>query len=379
MTCRRQLLNFGSRTTDLRMGAHAFEELPRLFGGAVSKPCRAFLLAGACVSEDDLLAVRRALIDASYSVTEFSPADGKELGDFACVGDVLAQMGEAGLTAEDLLVGVGDTIACSLASFCAHMWCNGMPCALVPTTLDAMLTCTTQMQPLSAGQSAGGTGNATGTAAPFGLVSMTPEISLAVCNLDLARALPVDANGLGYVRMVAAALTESRKRWDDFGNTIEGIVAGDEIALLDAVCSTANSRLHTVKSVSPSARRAFLYGETTAAALRTCLAEQGVTPPAYLLLAEGLRFEARMATDATGFAVDDMFCQDDYLEDLGVDELTFSIEPERFVEALRAERLRHANRFQFALPKHPGTIRLTAVDDEVLERHARAFLASRAP
>ena len=31
-----------------------------------------------------------------------------------------------------------------------------------------------------------------------------------------------------------------------------------------------------------------------------------------------------------------------------------------------------------SLPKRPGTIRLSSVDDEVLARHAEAFLASRA-
>ena len=49
------------------------------------------------------------------------------------------------------------------------------------------------------------------------------------------------------------------------------------------------------------------------------------------------------------------------------------------IEALRAERFRVANRFQLALPKYPGVIRLSSIDDEVLERHARAFIASRKP
>ncbi len=69
----------------------------------------------------------------------------------------------------------------------------------------------------------------------------------------------------------------------------------------------------------------------------------------------------------------------DHLEDLGIGELSFDIDPAEFIEALRAERVRVANRCQLALPKYPGVIRLSSIDDEVLERHARAFIASRQP
>ena len=92
-----------------------------------------------------------------------------------------------------------------------------------------------------------------------------------------------------------------------------------------------------------------------------------------------MRFEARLAVDVCDFSVDEMFAQDDHLEDLGIEELSFSLDPDAFIDALRAERFRRSNRFQFALPKHPGIIRLASVEGEVLERHARAFLASRRP
>ncbi len=149
---------------------------------------------------------------------------------------------------------------------------------------------------------------------------------------------------------------------------------GGEIAFVDAICTAQTARLNTVKSASPSARRAFMYGQTTARALAACLGDAKV--PAYRLLAEGMRFEARLAVDVCEFSVDEMFAQDDHLEDLGIEELSFDIDPDAFVDAIRAERFRRSNRFQLALPKNPGIIRLATVDDDVLERHARAFLAS---
>ena len=260
-------------------------------------------------------------------------------------------------------MGVGGDEACSLASYISRTWCGGVSCALVPTTLDAMIRCSTQMTPLSV---SGGS-----------LVSLEPEVSLVVCDLALVGDYPIEENGLGYALMCGAYLSESRACWDSLGTAVRGVVEKNETSLSDALSTTLTARLNIAKSVSPSARRALLFGHTTARALSACLGEGA--HPYYLLLAEGMRFEARLAIDACDFSVDEVFALDDHLEDLGIGELSFDIDPAAFIEALRAERFRVANRFQLALPKYPGVIRLSSIDDEVLERHARAFIASRKP
>ncbi|WP_102337527.1 dehydroquinate synthase/iron-containing alcohol dehydrogenase family protein [Collinsella provencensis] len=366
MTIRRQLLNFGGYTTDYRMGCGALDELPRLLGGSVGKACRAFLLYGASEDESQVECVRRALIDGGFSVSELTVEETRATA-FSTVERVLHALATSGITGEDLLVGFGDASVCSLASFSSRMWAGRLSCALIPTTLDAMITCPTAAGPFSLDEEGAAAGQQ-------GLVSLMPEATLVVCDLDLVRTASFERNALGFVRMVAAALTDSRRAWEGFEKRIEGLLSGGEIAYIEGVGAALTARLNTVKSVSPASRKAFMYGETTAHALRACLGSQF---PEYQLLAEGLRFEARIAVDAFGFSVDSMFLQDDYLEDLGVEELTFELEPEVFIEALKRERFREANRFQLALPKNPGIIRLTSVDDEILERHARAFLSSR--
>ncbi len=368
MTLRRRLLNFGDRSTDYRMGVGAENELPKLLAGAVGKPSRAFMLYDSALDEERCLTVRRALIDGGFEVHELAVDEGATIS-MTMASDALASIEGAGITTEDLLVGVGGTATCSLASFCARLWLGGIMCALVPTTLDAMIACPTAMESLAVEDSADS--SVLGASA----VSIKPEVALVVSDLDWVRELPVEQNGMGYVRMVAAALTDSRKSWEGFETLPEGLRAGGEVAFLEGIGLALSARLNTVKSVSPSARKALMYGEMTARALRTCLGEGY---PAYRLLAEGMRFEARLAVDVHDFSVDVMFEQDDYLEDLGIEELSFDLEPEVFIKALKDERFRSANRFQLALPKHPGTLRLTSVEDEVLERHARAFLGSRA-
>lgn len=363
MTIRRKLLNFGTRSTDFRIGTGAFSELSKMLAGAVGRPCRAFMIADTELDEALLVQVRRSLIDAGYRVDELM-LDGLEAARFTSVSRAYERLAAAGITSEDLVLGVGPAAVCSLAAFASHGWCGGTSCALIPTTLDAMVRLPTQMEPLS-------------VAGDAHAVSVSPQVSLVVCDLNLVVGRDVDANGMGYVLICAAHLAESRKCWEGFAGTVEGLAQHGEIAFIDAICTAQTSRLNTAKSASPSARRAFMYGDTTARALAACLKDPSI--PGYRLYAEGMRFEARLAVDVCEFPVDEMFALDDRLEDLGIEELQFSIEPEAFVEAVHAERFRRSNRFQFALPKHPGIIRLASVDDDIFERHARAFLASRHP
>ncbi len=362
MTIRRKLLSFGSRSTDVRLGFGALDELSKFFSGAVGKPSRAYVLSTDDIDAAHVETVRRALVDAGFGVVVRCVAVSGALEAESALAQY-AELSKAGITAEDLIVGVGGDEVCSLASYASRTWCGGVSCALVPTTLDAMIRCSTQMTPLVV---SGG---------PF--VSLEPEVSLVVCDLALVSDRPVEENGLGYALMCGAYLSESRACWDGLGATIQGIAAQSEISLSDALSTALTARLNVAKSVSPSARRALLFGHTTAHALSACLGEG--EHPYYLLLAEGMRFEARLAIDACDFSVDEVFALDDHLEDLGIGELSFDLEPDAFIEALRAERFRVANRFQLALPKYPGIIRLSSIDEEILERHARAFLSSRKP
>ena len=257
MTIRRKLLNFGNRSTDLRFGCGAFSELSKMLAGAVGRPCRAFMIADTELDEALLVQVRRSLIDAGYRVDELM-LDGLEAARFTSVSRAYERLAAAGITSEDLVLGVGPAAVCSLAAFASHGWCGGTSCALIPTTLDAMVRLPTQMEPLS-------------VAGDAHAVSVSPQVSLVVCDLDLVVGRDVDANGMGYVLICAAHLAESRKCWEGFAGTVEGLAQHGEIAFIDAICTAQTSRLNTAKSASPSARRAFMYGQTTARALSACL------------------------------------------------------------------------------------------------------------
>ena len=362
MTVRRQLINFGDSSCDFRISAGAFNELPRMLRGAVGRPKRAVIVTEDALAPELGVTVSRALVDAGFRVDDLSLPSGERIATVAYAAQLYDALDRCAITGDDLIVALGGAEVCSLVTFCAQSWCGRTASVLLPTTLDAMATVATSMVALD-------------TSSSPEMVSVPARPSMTVCDLDLVMGAPLEQNGLGYVTIAAAHLAESRKYWNEFAALAPNLPAGGEITFIDALCNTQTSRLNSVKSSMPSVRSALQFGQVTAHALRSCLGE-GI--PWYRLLAEGMRFEARMAVDAMGFSVDEVFALDDRLEELGVDEPAFSLDVTRFVTALRESRLKRTNRFMFPLPKCPGTIRLAVVEDEVLERHAEAYLASRA-
>lgn len=363
---RRQLINFQNRSVDVRVGLGAFEELSRMFASAVGKPKRAMVVWNAAVSERFGEVVDHALVDAGFAVSqlllEVSP-DGATLSDADVVFGALSANG---ITCDDLVVAIGDAATCSVVCWCANQWCGRTECALLPTTFDAMLTVATTMEPLVASGD---------HALPA--IAVRPEPGLVVCNLDLVREAGPEDLKLGYAVLVGTMLSSSKSRWNQFSETVPEILAGEEVALVNAVQWSQTARKDVLMATNPSARHALDFGKTGERTLRVCLGNAAVQVPAYQLLSEGMRFEARLAHDACDFDIDYVFEVDDCLEDFGIEELAFDLEPEAFIAEFRRQQFARSNRTMLPLPAALGAIRLNAVDDDVLERHAAAYLASR--
>ena len=363
---RRQLINFQNRSVDVRVGVGAYEELSRMFASAVGKPKRAMVVWNAAVSERFGEVVDHALVDAGFAVSqlllEVSPA-GATLAD---ADVVFGGLSANGITCDDLVVAVGDAATCSVVCWCANQWCGRTECALLPTTLDAMLTVATTMEPLVASGD---------HALPA--IAVRPEPGLVVCNLDLVREADPEDLKLGYAVLVGTMLSSSKSRWNQFSEAVPEILAGEEVALVNAVQWSQTARKDVLMASNPSARHALDFGKTGERTLRVCLGNAAAQVPAYQLLSEGMRFEARLAHDACDFDIDYVFEVDDCLEDFGIEELAFDLEPAAFIAEFRGQQFARSNRTMLPLPAALGAIRLNAVDDDVLERHAAAYLASR--
>ena len=363
---RRQLINFQNRSVDVRVGLGAFEELSRMFASAVGKPKRAMVVSNSAVSDRFGEIVEHALVDAGFAVSELSLEVSPAGATLADADAVFGALSANGITCDDLIVAVGDASMCSVVAWCANQWCGRTECALLPTTFDAMLTAATTMEPLVASAT---------NALPA--IAIRPEPGLVVCNLDLVREADPEDLKLGCAVLVGTMLSSSKSRWNQFSETVPEILAGEEVALVNAVQWSQTARKDVLMATNPSARHALDFGKTGERTLRTCLGDTAARVPAYQLLSEGMRFEARLAHDACGFDIDFVFEVDDCLEDFGIEELAFDLEPAAFIAEFRRQQFARSNRTMLPLPAALGAIRLNAVDDDVLERHAQAYLASR--
>ena len=171
---------------------------------------------------------------------------------------------------------------------------------MLPTTFDAMLTVATTMKPLVASSS---------NALPA--IAFRPEPGLVVCDLDLVREADPEYLKLGYVVLVGTMLSSSKSRWNQFTETVPEILAGEEVALVNAVQWSQTARKDVLMATNPSARHALDFGKTGERTLRACLGDAASQVPAYQLLSEGMRFEARLAHDACDFDIDYVFEVDD--------------------------------------------------------------------
>ena len=359
---RRQLVNLGGFGCDYRIGCGALGDFSRFASNVVATPKRAVLVIEAGAVDSTLTLVNRGLIDAGFRVytMQFAPDDSVCTVD--CALRIQEFCAESQLTCDDVIVSVGGMDVASVVDYVAMSWCGGCACAHVPTTFDAMCLAATRMRPL-------------GLSSAHGCVSFHPHVSLVVCDLDLVMGQSADDKMLGLVYLVAAAMTESTRSWENFAKKIPGYLAGEEVAYIDMLGMAQTAWSGVLKASNPSARKAFNYGQPTARALASCLGDS-FAPAQYL--AEGLRFEARLAHEVFGLDLDTVFDQDDRLDDLGIEGIAFDLDVDVFIAALKREAYRLANRFMLSIPKASGTIRLATVDDDVLERHAKAYLSSRA-
>lgn len=365
MTVRRLLLNFGSRSVDFRVGPDALAEMGRCARAIVATPRRALLVVEARVLDaDQRTEVAHALIDAGFALTEFEVERAHARG-FSRVEPLLDACADAGLCSDDLIVGIGSAPVLSLASIASRLWCGGSHGVLllqVPTTLDAMVSAATAASPLD-------------TASSRAMVGLQPEPNMVLCDISLLRDAEPGALAGGFALLAQAHFVDSRRSWDRFTEDIPRIAGIDELALMQALSTSQTARRLVVSSANPSSRHALEFGELTARTLRRLL---GDAPRWWQLLAEGMRFEAGVAVETAGFSAEDMFAFSDALEDLGIEELGFTLGADDFISALHAEQARRSNRQLMALPKMVGTVRLMTVDDGVLRRHVEAYLGSRA-
>lgn len=361
-TMSRQWIPMPGGSCDVRMGEGALEQGSKVFRNSVGTPSRCV----AIVREDEdaglVEELRRQLVDASYEVSFHTLAHG-EVRTLEEASRLFGYLASVHATGDDLCCALGDADVLSLASYVSSAWCGGMSLAVVPTDEIALFE---------------------GAFVPRGLMvsgldnMVTTRPYARHVLLDYALAVSaLDSEPSCYARALAvsAAMCGSERVFSELWDRADLIMAGDEDALTAQLMATAKARGQAMSSTAAAIRQSVDYGRNIARAIAHASNTQ---MPASALLAEGMRFAARLSVGLGKLSIDDMLAQDELLQTLGLGTVSCSIEPQAFLDALKEERFLRTNRFMLLVPLAIGRVRMTSVDDDLLVEHASAWCAAHA-
>lgn len=360
---KRQWIPIVGGSCDVRMGYDALEEASSILASSVGKPKRCVGVLGEATSADLRERLRRQLVDAGFEVS-WHEMVGEHVRTLAQANQLAQTLLACRLTADDLCCALGDADLISVASHVCATWCGGVSLVAVPTSEVALLEGALHPRSLDVGDATC-------------MVAVRPQARRVIFDDDLALS-PVDSEEGRHLRalMVAAAMAASERDFSALWDRAEALMADEVDALTTQVLATAKTRGQMSASTAVAVRQAMGYGQLFA----RVVARLVDGPVAHsVLLAEGMRFAARLSVALDKLSVDDMLAQDELLEALDIGVATCSVDAAQLVRELKRERFARTNRFMLLVPLAIGRVRLMSVPDDLLAEHSAAWCAAHRP
>ncbi len=359
----RQWVTLRGGSMDTRVGFDIIGNVAGDLRSAVGKPHDCAIARGADVPDELVESLRRDFTDKGFLVKVVEIPTGEDSCTLFGVERVLEQLRAADITGDDIVCALGDADELSIVSYACVTWCDGVSLAEIPLDLASAVT-------------AGATPRALDLpGAPY-TVTQNGSARFSIFDLGLYDLdLSCESVLLAYANMVGTAMCDSDKAFGRLWDRADELAAGDSDTLEEQLLDTVKSRGKVVSSTSAATRQSMEYGQTFSRALSGLV---GPEVPASALLADGMRFAARLSAGQGLISIDDMFTQDELLERLGVGGIECAVDPDEMLAALKAERFLRTNRFMLGIPRNIGRVRLSAIDDELIDEHVRAWCAARA-
>ncbi len=271
------------------------------------------------------------------------------------------QLGEAGFTRTDAIVGLGGGATTDVAGFVAATWLRGVPIVQVPTTLLGMV------------DAAVGGKTGINTSAGKNLVgSIHPPYSV-ICDLDWLATLPTADLAAGMAEVIKAGFIRDRKILD--------IVAADPDAALDPSSAELPELIERavqvkadvvaddlIESVDRELGREVLnYGHTLAHAIEKAENYQWRHGDA---VAVGMCFAAALAVGSGRLSPDEFATHRAILESLGLPVRYPEADFEELLAAMRVDKKARGATMRFVVLDGIGNPGLLAGPDESVLRAA---------
>jgi len=216
----RQWVSASGGACDARLGHGVIlGEAGSLFRAAVGRPRRAALVT-ATTDEELVELTRRELSSEGFEVAGITLS---ETGEMRCLSEatqLVDSLAQAGITADDLVVAVGDCDLLSLLSAVCGSWCAGTPLAGVATDL----VCAIEAVPTPRGLDAAGHAQ---------MLEVRPWCHYLLVDFDhIELALRDERVREALALMVVTAMADSEQSFSRLWDRSLDIVEGDVLALL---------------------------------------------------------------------------------------------------------------------------------------------------
>lgn len=309
---------------------------------------------------------KASLKAAGFRVSDVVVPAGEEAKAVAVAGEIWNAMASLGLTRDCAVVALGGGVVGDLAGFVASTYMRGIPFVQVPTTLLAMVD-----------SSVGGKTGVNLEAGKNLVGTFKQPVYVAACTTVLDT-LNEREWACGCAEIAKASVIDS----DDFffwlTDCADALSARDDAVVAEAIARSVVFKANVVaadQTESRGVRECLNYGHTLGHAVET-LAGYGTFSHG-AAVAEGMRFAARLGVDVAGTPSELVGAQDDLLDALGLPALAWAAPPEEMLAAMKRDKKTRDGQVRFVLPRDIGDWELTAVPDEVILEHLRAWEASK--
>lgn len=346
----------------LRSGKGVLTNFGTEMRAAVGRPNRCAFVTSDQADKDVVELIKRDLTTVGFFVTCIEIEDGPQATTFESTSKVFSVCAEIGLTADDLIVGIGHSGVVSLVNHVAHDWCGGVSLATISLDLAAVIVSSITPRALDVD-------------IEHERLIITPPCA-RYCFADLeVMDLTDDAAKVALVCMVATAMSDNEAEFGRIWDRAENLKNGVADTIAEQLAESTKTRGRLSDSSAVAIRQSVPYGWIFVEALRKLIPDN---QPLSALYADALRFSARIAVAKEDLSIDDLLAQDEILERLGIGSVACNITAEQLISALKQECFRFTNRFMLPIPLSIGRVRLASVDEELLAEHARAWCEAHA-
>jgi 3-dehydroquinate synthase len=343
----------GETSYDIRVGTRLLGNL----GAHLREICdatRAVVITDSTVGPLYLEKVRSGLASADFEVFDLTVPAGEDSKSIAVAAELWDALALLGIGRDDVIVGLGGGVVGDLAGFVASTWLRGIACVQVPTSLLAMVD-----------SSIGGK-TAVNLSSGKNLVGTFRQPTYVAVDLETLHTLPAAEWDNGFAEMAKSALLDGTDFSQWLTDNAAGLLAHDEALVQQAIVRalTFKARVVADDTEEHGQRECLNYGHTFAHALE---AVSGYGIPHGRAVAEGMRFAARLAIEATGAPEEFAATQDALLDLLGLGPLAEPFAADELYERMFSDKKVRNRALRFVFIEAPGQWQTVVVDPDLVK------------